>query len=130
MHPARLAIARTILIFSCAVLVLGQLSGAHVHLCFDGGGPRTSIHLTADAGDAPTQSGASGTHHDMDVSVANAVGKKAATDADLVPVLTAAIIVFGGDLMPRSRILPPSSDVVAPVSSLFELLPPLRGPPA
>jgi hypothetical protein len=124
--PARIA-----LLLSCIMLILMQVSGAHLHLCFDGGEPQASVHLTEDGG-ADLHPGASSPHTDMDVSVFGDALLKKATDTtlDLIPLLVASVVLFGAMLQTSSKALLPSRRDIPVPDSPFELRPPLRGPPA
>jgi hypothetical protein len=41
-------VVRTCLTVLCIAILATHVSGAHLHLCFDGGDPPASVHLTAD----------------------------------------------------------------------------------
>ena len=131
MLTARSKPARIVLLLSCIMLLLAQASGAHLHLCFDGGEPPASVHLTEDGG-ADLHPGVGSPHNDMDVSLVGSVVVKKATDMGLglTPLLVASIVLFGALFQFSATILIPSDlDVPAP-DGPFELRPPLRGPPA
>ncbi len=121
--------ARALLVLACALLILARVSGTHLHLCFDGVEPQSSLHLVED-GDADRHFGANSPHEDLDVSlVANVLVKQDSAGVDLLPILLAATIVLGLLRLAAARVLypRPQAFVLTPV---FELRPPPRGPPA
>ena len=108
---------------------MARVSGTHLHLCFDGHEPRSSLHLVDD-GEADLHFGASSPHEDLDVSlVGNVLVKQDTVGVDQLPVLVAAVFVLGLVRLASRRISYPRLTV--PVATLlFELRPPPRGPPA
>lgn len=130
MHMTRSCSTPTgvILLLVCAMLVMAQISGTHLHLCFDGQEPAASVHLTED-GDADLHIGASATHFDMDVSlVGNALVKKLIPGFDLTPMLLTSILLFGA-LVQMCRDMPGWREDAPASATAFDLRPPLRGPP-
>lgn len=108
---------------------MARASGTHLHLCFDGNEPSSSVHLVED-GDADLHFGAHSPHEDLDVSlVGNVLVKQDAIGVDLLPILIATAIVLGlVRLALRSIPYPRLAAFV--LTPLFELRPPPRGPPA
>lgn len=109
-------------------LLLVQTADAHVHLCFDGQGQRSSLHV-ADAEVACHQgSDSSGTHQDQDIDALGAVVAKKSAQADtldLPPILGLVLFVLspqgGNDY---------ETVIQNPPPKLPELFLPLqRGPP-
>lgn len=121
--------SRVLLFLACACLILARVNGTHLHLCFDGSEPRSSIHLASDA-EADLHLGAHSPHEDLDVSVVgNVLVKQDAAGIDLLPVLVAALVLLlliqtTAVRVPLARYAPRAP------TSLFELRPPSRGPPA
>jgi len=120
--------ARALLFVACALLIMARVSGTHLHLCFDGGEPRSSVHLVED-GNADFHFGANGSHADLDVSVVgNVLVKQDTLGVNLLPILIAAAIVLGLVRRP-SRWIGYSARKIPVPTPLFELLPPPHGPP-
>jgi len=115
---------RLLLMLMCVLAVGLRVSGAHVHLCLDGGEPPSALHLQPE-GDLHHAEGA---HNDVDVSLA---GQPLFKDggASLDPLFVIAF-VHGLVALPLERITPSWLHLNAPVvlPSPF-LRPPLRGPP-
>lgn len=105
-----------------------RVGGAHVHLCADGKEPAISVHVFEDVPHhAPGQTLEG--HQDSDVSISAGVAllKKVDSASDLLPLLLVFLVVA---LLPRSKSrVMPSNSLAAPLSLLFHLRPPLRGPP-
>jgi len=118
-----------LLFLACTCLILARLNGTHLHLCFDGSEPPTSIHLLDD-GDTDFHFGANSPHQDLDVSlVGNVIVKHDTAGVDLLPALVAAIVLLG--LLQAIAVrLPLARHPVPAPTSIFELRPPTRGPPA
>ena len=125
----RSPIARVLLFLACACLILARVNGTHLHLCFDGNEPPSSIHLVDD-GDADLHFGAHSPHQDLDVSlVGNVIVKHDTAGVDLLPALVAAIVLLG--LLQTIAVrLPIARHSGTTPTSIFELRPPTRGPPA
>jgi hypothetical protein len=105
------------------------VSGAHLHLCFDGGEARATVHASDDGPHHADTTGASGVHHDADVSLAGpAVAKKFDGALELPSLIAAAFVIFRLAL-PSSVAVPRERAVPIATSSVLRLLPPLRGPP-
>ena len=121
--------ARVLLFLACALLILARVSGTHLHLCFDGNEPRSSLHLVDD-GEADLHFGANSPHEDLDVSlVGNVLVKQDTAGVDLLPILVAAAIVLGLVRLANGIISYPRLHVLLP-TPVFALRPPPRGPPA
>ena len=119
---------RACLTLLCVAILVTRLSGAHLHLCFDGSEPPESVQLTAIASDE-SQDEARKPRHDLDVSlIGEALAKKLDSSLELPMLLPAAIVLFrlqavGGPMIARHRIVP-----FIPIPA-FRLRPPLRAPP-
>ena len=104
------------------------VSGAHLHLCFDGGEARATVHASDD-GPHHAESGADRVHHDADLSLAGpALAKKFDGALELPGLIAAAVVIFRLAL-PASVLVPRERAAPVAISSVFRLLPPLRGPP-
>ncbi len=116
-----------IALISLAVMAM-PVSGAHLHLCFDGMEPPATFHALED-GSAHDFPAATGTHNDKDVSLQSAaLAKKHDGARDLsAPLSLAAIIIR----MPVTVPVPAFDTDVATPQPLrgSRILPPLRAPP-
>ena len=120
-----LRVLLTLLAFAIAAM---PVSGAHLHLCFDGGEQPATLHLAEDGGQH-SDPGAHGKHNDADLELgAPAIAKKASAGADLPVLATLAVVLFH---VPASSppVLPQSDDTAVVVFSAYRILPPLRAPP-
>jgi hypothetical protein len=127
MSRSRPLLRLLIALISLAVMAM-PVSGAHLHLCFDGGEPRTSFHPVED-GSAHEDPHATGTHNDKDVSLQDvALAKKQDRALDLPTALTIAALVIR---VPVTVPVPAfDTDVTTPVPlRIARVLPPLRAPP-
>ena len=116
-----------IALISLAVMAM-PVSGAHLHLCFDGGEPPATFHPVED-GVAHDACAASCTHNDKDVSLQSvALAKKHDGALDLPMALTVAVLVTR---VPVTTPVPAFDTHVATPTPLrvARLLPPLRAPP-
>jgi len=123
----KLSAKTSLLMLLCAALLLMR-SGAHLHLCFDGGEPPVTVHID-DYGQHHTDAGVDAVHQDADVLLAgSAMTRSDNTGVDIVQVfLVAALLLWSftrtfnrfGRVFRRSvvHLLPRYSS------------PPLRGPP-
>ncbi len=105
-----------------------RLVDVHLHLCFDGQEPPTTVHVSNGAVDSDAHH-ADESHSDRNVNVFDAVlVKKLADPSDaLIPVLASALLLL---LLPvRGRCVPRMAQAPLVVRSLLLLKPPLRGPP-
>ena len=118
------------LLMACLALLLGQLSGAHLHLCFDGQEPPATLHLIEDEGAHNPHAAMGRAHFDADLGLfSSALEKKSSSALDLLPFLIATVIVLGVARV-RSFFAPRIERAAIRVApALFELHPPLRGPP-
>jgi hypothetical protein len=117
-----------IALVSLAVMAM-PVSGAHLHLCFDGSEPPTTFHPAED-GSAHDEEAIDGAHNDKDVSLQGvALAKKHDSALDLPTALTVAVLVIR---MPVTAPVPVfESDVATPIPlRIARVLPPLRAPPA
>lgn len=103
------------------------VSGAHLHLCFDGQEPAAAMH---EVQDGVHHAGSKVQHHDRDVSVTgSAVIKKADGVLDLPVLLTAAFVLQRLPIL-SSDAPKPSRTATLLSDQTVRLLPPSRGPPA
>lgn len=104
------------------------VSGAHLHLCFDGGEPPATFHAVED-GSAHDHPAATGTHNDKDVSLQSvALAKKQDGAFDLPMALTVAALIIRVPVTTPVAVL--DTDVATPTPlRVARLLPPLRAPP-
>ena len=109
------------------VLLLLQVSGAHLHLCFDGQEPPVSLHVL-DSGPEHFPGAAYSQHQDeeLDSSLASLI-KKSLTDLDSPPVSSAAVVLNAASSQSLLKIRWDDSPVPY---NITRLLPPSRGPPA
>ncbi|MEJ0034491.1 MAG: hypothetical protein WDO68_00140 [Gammaproteobacteria bacterium] len=116
-----------IALISLAVMVM-PVSGAHLHLCFDGSEPPATFHAIED-GSAHDDPAVEGAHNDKDVSLQGvALAKKQDSPLNLPTAVTAAVLVIR---MPVAAPIPAfDRDVAPPIPlRLARILPPLRAPP-
>lgn len=107
-------------------LLMVRTADAHVHQCFDGQEPRSSLHF---ADPAPFCHENDGSHQDQDVDAVGAMLAKKDAQADTVgplPVIDAILLL----LPPPQRGVDRDLSTQDPAPKLPELfLPLLRGPP-
>jgi hypothetical protein len=110
------------------VLLLLQVSGAHLHLCFDGQEPPVSLHVL-DSGPEHFPGTAFSQHQDeeLDSGLASLI-KKSLLDFDSPPVPSTAVVLHGASTS-QSLLKILWNDSPVPYS-ITRLLPPSRGPPA
>lgn len=111
-----------------AVLTV-RASDTHLHLCFDGLEPPTSVHF-ADASVHHDEQHDTEQHADRDFDpFVGLLLKHGGSDADLaLPTCVLAAVLL---LPPASSIVPAASASLPPdTGTSFHLRPPLRGPPA
>jgi len=114
-------------LIALAVIAM-PVSGAHLHLCFDGAEAPATVHASEDGsshGDPAVDRG----HHDLDVSLQGAaLAKKLDTSLDFPALFAATFLVVR--LPIPAPVCAPQDDVHVPVSiGAARLLPPLRAPP-
>jgi hypothetical protein len=121
--------ARVVLAVLTLAVAAMPVSGAHLHLCFDGGEPPTSYHAMSDAGEAAHNAPDGLSHHDCDISAQSGLlAKKAGSAFDLPGLVSLAgycVRVSVAIPEPLVRFHP----VLAVSLRVHHRLPPLRGPP-
>jgi hypothetical protein len=127
MLPRRSLLRVWIALISLAVMAM-PISGAHLHLCFDGSEAPATFHPLED-GSAHDDPGASGAHNDKDVSLQGfALAKKHEGVHNLPAALTVAALIIRMPVMAPVPIF--NTDVATPVPlRVTRILPPLRAPP-
>jgi hypothetical protein len=116
-----------IALISLAVMAM-PVSGAHLHLCFDGGEPPATFHALED-GSAHEDTNGAGAHNDKDVSLQGAaLAKKHDGALGLPAALAATVLVIR---LPVTAPVPAFDTHVAIPSPprVTRVLPPLRAPP-
>jgi hypothetical protein len=116
-----------IALISLAVMAM-PVSGAHLHLCFDGGEAPATFHPVED-GSAHEDPHDTGAHDDKDVSLQGvALAKKHDGARDLPAALTVAVLILR---IPVTVPVPAfDTDVATPIPlRVARILPPLRAPP-
>ncbi|HKS56568.1 MAG TPA: hypothetical protein VJS12_14845 [Steroidobacteraceae bacterium] len=108
-------------------LLAARVTDAHVHLCLDGGGRPVSVHVK----DAPTHYGqdASTGHNDRDVDLSSplVVKKSDSLDNEAIAVVGVYVLAL---ILPTIDSDEPARVFESPaLPSVFDLKPPLRGPP-
>jgi hypothetical protein len=117
----------TCLWLALIAIVVGQLGGAHLHLCFDGQEPAAAVHVSDnvvhdDADHLETE------HVDQDVELFDAtMVSKADVFGDLL-IFSCGVLLFVLPLQVGTHARPTSA-VATAQPALFFLRPPLRGPP-
>jgi hypothetical protein len=107
------------------------VSGAHLHMCFDGSEAPTAVHLEdGGAHHADAGAGIEHEHQDTDISLTGiALVKKVDSSFDGHALITATLLFLR--LPVAAPVLIPRDDAsVAFTTHPADLLPPLRGPPA
>jgi hypothetical protein len=119
---------KCVVLLLSGVLLLLQISGAHLHLCFDGQEPPVSLHVL-DAGAEHIPGFAFSQHQDeeLDVGLASLI-KKSLADFDAPPIPSAIVVLQSAS--PSRYLLKTSWDDRPVPNNIIRLLPPLRGPPA
>lgn len=116
-----------IITLMCLALVIARVSGAHLHLCFDGNEPPVTFYLN-DQGPHHEGDSAKVHHQDKEASVTgDAVAKTNKPVFDLPLFLLAALLLWSAFQLVY-RFSPPISASVRPIAVPY-LRPPLRGPP-
>lgn len=118
---------RSLIYALCSFLLLGQATGAHLHVCLDGQEPPVQLHL-AGASEQHDASELSRPHSDREITLyrsSSTNGKNLQLDLPL-----AAGAVHAQQLAPGTgQVAVPRFDHVASYTAAHELLPPSRGPP-
>ena len=127
MPPSRPFLRFWIALISLAILAM-PVSGAHLHLCFDGGEPPATFHPVED-GSAHDDPAVSGTHNDKDVSLQGvALAKKHDGALDVPTAVAVAAFVLRVPVAAPAPVI--DTDVATPVPlRVARVLPPLRAPP-
>ena len=119
---------RACLTLVCVAILVTRLSGAHLHLCFDGSEPPESVQLTAVASDGSPDE-ARKPRHDLDVNlIGEALAKKLDSSLELPMLLAAAILLFRVQAVVALVIARHRTAPLIPIPA-FRLRPPLRAPP-
>ena len=115
----------------CVTLLWARVDGAHLHLCFDGNGPATSLHLT----DIDHHGADHGGHHDsgeghqdLDIPLGDAPLAKAGEMLGDLPLFLLTVLCIALPVLASARF---SRREPARTWTLARghLRPPLRGPP-
>jgi hypothetical protein len=116
-----------VLILALLAFAFGRLTGAHLHLCFDGSEPPLTLH-TADSAHVDHHAGDSHHHDDLDVEP---IGDLLAKSAQLVMLAVfAAAILLLALLAPPWRLATVDRESLRPPHPPPRFLrPPLRAPP-
>jgi hypothetical protein len=116
-----------ITLVSLAIMAM-PISGAHLHLCFDGNEPPATFHPLED-GSAHDDSTAGGAHNDTDVSLQGlALAKKHDGALDVPAALTVAVLIIRMPVTVTAPVF--DTDVATPIPlRVARVLPPLRAPP-
>jgi hypothetical protein len=118
---------RSLIYALCSFLLLGQATGAHLHVCLDGQEPPVQLHL-AGASEQHDAAELSRPHSDREVALYRGSatnGKNLQLDLPL-----AAGGLFAPDLQQTvGLITAPRFEQIAAYTSVRGLLPPSRGPP-
>jgi hypothetical protein len=106
-----------------------RASDTHLHLCFDGQEPPTTVHFAdASVHDDDHHEGESHTDKDLDPFV-GMFSKSEQTDSDVALAITVGTLVLllpvDGDAQPADH-----EPLLVVANPSFHLRPPLRGPPA
>ena len=107
-------------------LLIVRTADAHVHLCFDGQEPPSSVYMF---NDTPDYDGADSTRQDQDIDALGPVLVKKMAHADtLSPIPVTGVVLI---LVPQQRDSQRELSTQNPSPKLADLfLPLLRGPPA
>ena len=122
----RRALTMTVLLLLAFVIV--PIGGTHLHLCFDGQEPPLSLHME-DGETHHAEEQATAPHDDVDLSlVGELAAKKFDRSLDSAPPLAATLIMLLSPIGEGVWLPQQSADSVSPIS-VFEIRPPMRGPP-
>lgn len=122
------ALRRNVLFGLLTLLLSAQVSGAHLHLCFDGQEPPVQLHVLDDAGEDHHDSDLSQPHTDEDVALNDGSSPRDKPLQLDLPPASAGMFPFD----PRPATVPVAShrsDNILLFTARDELLPPSRGPP-
>jgi len=112
-------------------LVVVRIADAHVHWCFDGQEPRSSLHVSDNGVVCHTQQapGSSPEGEDVDIAaVGAALAKKDSQDQTIVPI-PVGDVVFAFSPPPANSVARPSALDTPVVKRPYLHRPRLRGPP-
>ena len=112
-------------------LVVVRIADAHVHWCFDGQEPRSSLHVSDAGAVCHTQQEPEGSTQGEDVDIAAVGAALAKTDSQgqtLAPI-PVADVVFAFSPPPANGAARPSSSEAPAVKRPYLHRPRLRGPP-
>jgi hypothetical protein len=117
---------RYMLVLLFAALLVGPLTGAHLHLCLDGAEPPAGLHLF-DVGQHHDESTFDSGHSDVDVKVLGELIAKGKDEGQWPMALLVAVVLLSLPRIPRGSPVPRVSHFI-PSPPLF-LRPPPCGPP-
>jgi hypothetical protein len=110
-------------------LLSAQVTGAHLHLCFDGQEPPVQLHMLESAEGHDHASGFSRPHFDEEVSLnGDTSTRNDSLQFELPPATTGSVTFDLRPVVAAAAGLP--TDCKLPSTARHELLPPPRGPPA
>lgn len=110
----------------CVTLLIGRIGGAHLHLCFDGKEPPSTLHLF-DHGVHHGSSELNAPHDDADVALAGDMLLKSPFDRIWPLALLFVAVLLLRLPTRRGSFIPLTSAIRLPPSPFVR--PPLRGPP-
>ena len=111
----------------CIFVVMLRISGAHLHLCFDGGEAPAAMHITDDEG---LHHANDKTHSDLDVSAVGDALVKHLDSGFNLPLLIATFFIVFCVRNPVLQISRTRINYLLPVAAhRAHLRPLLRGPP-
>jgi hypothetical protein len=117
-----------ITLISLAVMAM-PVSGAHLHLCFDGGEPPATFHAIED-GSSHDDEAATGAHNDTDVSLQQDASPAKKQDGAFDLPAAPAVAPFVLRLPVTAPVPAFDTDVATPPPlRVTRVLPPLRAPP-
>lgn len=120
-----------LLLWTVVLAVLAvRMSDTHLHLCFDGQEPPTSVHFADASVHHDEEHDDGSTHADKDINPF--IGTIVKSDDDTQPLFAVIVsTLLTIDLLPPDHGVPPL-DRETPLATdpPFYLRPPLRGPPA
>ncbi len=124
---------RNVLIVLLALtLLFARMGNAHLHLCFDGVEPASSVHIfDADFHDQNMwdMAAMSAPHHDLNISlVTHALSKVSKLTLENLALLVAILVLFG--LLALDQFKPLTAYRSQHLTTPKYLRPPLRGPPS
>ncbi|MCC7330469.1 MAG: hypothetical protein IT484_10025 [Gammaproteobacteria bacterium] len=123
-----LAYGRSFLLLAFSLLLTLQVSGTHLHLCFDGQAPPVQVHLVDTPGNHGNENVAE-QHVDKDLQFAGSPAvRDKSSSPDLPPVLPAS---WPTGYSPVQLVAAgvPEFQTSFQFQQIHELLPPSRGPP-